>query len=98
MAKVLDTFEFPHGGRKGLDFDFEPYMDGRIHQLEKGVDFAPDVTAETFLGALSRYANSQNLRVNKHVSEDKNTVTIRVKEKKERKPKADKPAAKSGKK
>lgn len=84
MAKVLDTFEFPHGGRKGLDYDFDALLDGQIHQLEKGVDFDMDVSADTFLGSLSRYANSKNLRVNKHVSEDKNTVTVRAREKKEK--------------
>lgn len=90
MAKVLETFEFPHGGRRGLEYDFEPLVDGQIHQLERGVDFDMETTADTFLGALSRYANGRNLRVNKHVSEDKNTVTIRARPKKERKPKAEK--------
>lgn len=84
MAKVLDTFEFPHGGRKGLDYDFEPLLDGQIHQLEKGVDFDMETTADTFLGALSRAANAKNLRVNKHVSDDKNVVTIRARPKKEK--------------
>lgn len=92
MAKVLDTFEFPHGGRKGLDFDFDPLLDGQIHQLEKGVDFDMETTADTFLGALSRAANAKNLRVNKHVSEDKNTVTIRARPKKEKKEATETPA------
>lgn len=87
MPKVLETFEFPHGGRKGLDYDFDSLLDGQIYQLERGVDFDMATTADAFLGALSRYANGKNLRVNKHVSEDKNTVTIRVRPKKERKPK-----------
>jgi len=87
MPKVLDTFEFPHGGRKGMDYDFDNLLDGQIYQLERGVDFDMETTADTFLGALSRYANQKSLRVNKHVSEDKNTVTIRVRPKKEKKEK-----------
>jgi len=85
MPKKLDTFEFPHGGRKGLDYDFAPLCDGSIWELERGVDFPIETTADTFLGALSRYANQRNLRVSKHVSDDKNTVTVRVKPKKEKK-------------
>lgn len=96
MPKVLDTFEFPHGGRKGLDYDFDNLLDGQIYQLERGVDFDMETTADTFLGALSRYANARSLRVSKHISDDKNTVTVRVKPKKEKKvkpePAADSPA------
>lgn len=84
MGKVLDTFEFPHGGRKGMDVDFDQWLDGQIHQLEKGVDWDMETTADTFLGALSRAANAKNLRVNKHVSDDKNVVTIRARPKKEK--------------
>lgn len=85
MPKVLDVFEFPHGGRKGLDFDFDSLMDGQIYQLTVGDgrndDIPADVSPETFLGSLSRYANGKNMRVNKHVSEDKKTVTVRVRPK-----------------
>lgn len=93
MAKTLDTFEFPHGGRKGMDVDFTPYLDGQIYQLEKGVDWPIEITADTFLGSLSRAANAKNLRVNKHVSEDKNVVTIRARPKKEKVAEEDKPKA-----
>ena len=71
MPKVLETFEFPHGGRKGMEFDFDSLLDGNIYQLERGADFDMETSADTFLGALSRYANKKNLRVNKHVSEDR---------------------------
>jgi len=85
MPKVLDTFEFPHGGRKGLEYDFAGLMDGQIYQLSVGDkandDIPSDVSPDTFLGALSRYANAQGMRVNKHISEDKKTVTIRVRPK-----------------
>lgn len=84
MAKVLESFEFPHGGRKGMDVDFDQWLDGQIYQLEKGVDWPIEITADTFLGSLSRAANAKNLRVNKHVSEDKNEVTIRARPKKEK--------------
>lgn len=85
MPKVLDTFEFPHGGRKGLDFDFDSLLDGQIYQLTVGDgrndDIPANVSPEAFLGSLSRYANGKNMRVNKHVSEDKKTVTVRVRPK-----------------
>lgn len=84
MAKVLDTFEFPHGGRKGMDIDFDQWLDGSIYQLEKGVDWDMETSADTFLGALSRAANAKGLRVNKHVSDDKTVVTIRARPKKEK--------------
>jgi len=87
MPTVLETFEFPHGGRKGLEYDFNSLMDGKIYQLVQGDDF--DVSADTFLGALSRAANAQNKRVNKHVSDDKKTVTVRVRPKLEKPEKAD---------
>jgi len=86
MPRKLDTFEFPHGGRKGMDFNFEELCDGSIWELEKGVDWDAGSdeprSAETFLGALSRYANSKDMRVNKHVSNDGNVITIRVRPKK----------------
>lgn len=90
MPKKLDTFEYPHGGRKGMDVDFRDLtgdgtvdlLDGSNWQLERGVDWPMEITADTFLGGLSRAANAQGLRVNKHVSEDKNTVTIRCRPKK----------------
>lgn len=85
MPKVLDVFEFPHGGRKGLEYDFNSLLDGQIYQLTvgdgKNDDIPTDVTPETFLGALSRFANAKGMRVNKHVSEDGKTVTIRVRPK-----------------
>ncbi len=85
MPKVIDTFEFPHGGRKGLDYDFDSLMDGQIYQLTVGDgrndDIPSDVSPESFLGSLSRYANQKGMRVNKHVSEDKKVVTIRVRPK-----------------
>ena len=84
MPKVLDTFEFPHGGRKGMEFDFDSLLDGQIYQLEIGEDIPEDTSADTFLGALSRYANKRDLRVNKHVSEDGKTVTVRVRAKKQK--------------
>lgn len=72
MPRKLDTYEFPHGGRKGMDFNFEELCDGSIWQLEKGVDWdAGEETprsAESFLGALSRYANEKGMRVNKDIA------------------------------
>lgn len=102
MPKKLDTFEFPHGGRKGMDIDFHDLggfdiLNGDSWELERGVDWPMETTADTFLGALSRAANSEGLRVNKHVSEDKNIVTVRARPKKEKVAKEDtaekKPAA-----
>lgn len=98
MPRKLDTFEFPHGGRKGMEFDFESLCDGSIWQLEKGVDWDAGVpveearSAETFLGALSRYANEKGMRVNKDISSSvepkdgekplNDVVTVRVRPKK----------------
>jgi len=87
MPRVLDTFEFPHGGRKGMEYDFESLCDGQIYQLDTGVDFpndgdTPTASAETFLGALSRYANKKGLRVRKDISEDGMVVTVNVNPKK----------------
>jgi flagellar basal body rod protein FlgB len=95
MAKQLDSFEFPHGGRKPMEFDFDGLLDGNIYQLERGIDFDMDTTAETFLGALSRYANKRELRVNKHTSEDGNTVTVRIRPKTQKVEAAPKETAKA---
>jgi hypothetical protein len=89
MAKTLATFEFPHGGRKGMEIDFSEWLDGQIWVLEKGVDWDMETSADTFLGALSSAANAKNLRVNKSVNEAKTEVTIRARPKKEKVEKAE---------
>jgi len=61
MPKKLDNFDFPHGGRKGIDFDWNSILDGGIWQLTQGADFKED--PKTFVGAASRQANQRNLRV-----------------------------------
>jgi len=68
MPEILDTHDFPHGGRKGLEYDFEPFMDGQNYKfsIEEIIE-AGSASADAFLGTLSRYANSQNMRVNKDV-------------------------------
>lgn len=65
MAKALDTFEFPHGGRKGIEYDWDSILDGKIWQLEQGKDFAAD--PKTFIGAVARQANVKNLRVKRQI-------------------------------
>jgi hypothetical protein len=94
MARVLETFEFPHGGRKGMEYDFESLCDGRIHQLDSGDDFpvgenqTPAEAAETFLGALSRYANKKGYRVRKDIAVETEggpaVVTVNVNPKKQK--------------
>lgn len=66
MAKVLDTFEFPHGGRKGIEYDWDSILDGKIYQLVQGTDF--DADPKTFVGAVARQANSRNLRVKRQIN------------------------------
>lgn len=66
MAKALDTFEFPHGGRKGIEFNWDSILDGKIWQLEQGKDFTAD--PKTFIGAVARQANSRNLRVKRQIT------------------------------
>lgn len=68
MAKVLDTFEFPHGGRKGVEYDWDSILDGKIYQLESGKDFDKDVTPKTFVGAVARQANARGLRVKRQIN------------------------------
>lgn len=65
MPKTLDKFDFPHGGRKGIEYDWDSILDGRIYQLEQGKDFA--VEPKTFVGAVARQANERNLRVKRQI-------------------------------
>jgi hypothetical protein len=65
MPKTLDTFEFPHGGRKGIEYDWDSILDGKIHQLKQGEDFTAE--PKTFVGAVARAANSRNLRVKRQI-------------------------------
>lgn len=74
MAKKLATFNFPHGGRKGIEFDWDSILDGEIWQLEQGKDF--DADPKTFIGAVARQANSRNLRVKRLI--DGKTVTLQA--------------------
>lgn len=67
MPKVLDQFEFPHGGRKGIEYDWNSLLDGRIYSMEQGKDFAPDVTPKTFVGALARVASAKGFRVKRQI-------------------------------
>ena len=65
MPKTLDSFDFPHGGRKGIEYDWDSILDGRIYQLEQGKDFTAE--PKTFVGAVARAANSRNLRVKRQI-------------------------------
>lgn len=65
MPKKLSTFDFPHGGRKGIEFDWDSILDGAIWQLEQGKDF--QATPKQFVGAVARQANSKNLRVKRQI-------------------------------
>lgn len=65
MPKTLDSFEFPHGGRKGIEYDWDSILDGKIYQLEQGKDFKEE--PKTFVGAVARAANSRNLRVKRQI-------------------------------
>lgn len=105
-ANEVETFEneggFPHGGRTGMDFDFAELCDGdywTVEQSEWWDGEGKEITADTFLGALARHANANGLRVNKRVSDDKKSVTVRVRPKPPKKEKVEttdgkKPAAK----
>jgi hypothetical protein len=76
---------FPHGGRKGLEFDFAAVCDGdlwNITQSEWWNGEGKEITAETFLGSLSRYANANGLRVNKNPAADGKSVLVRARPKK----------------
>lgn len=66
MPKALETFEFPHGGRKGIEYDWDSILDGKIWQLTQGEDFTAD--PKTFIGAVSRKANERNLRVKRELN------------------------------
>lgn len=77
MPKNLKTFDFPHGGRKGIVYDWETLLDGNIWQLEQGPDF--DVDPKTFVGALARAANAKNMRVKRLI--DGKTLTVQAVEK-----------------
>lgn len=65
MPKVLAKFEFPHGGRKGLDYDWDSILDGKIYQLVQGTDF--QVEPKTFVGAVARAANEKGMRVKRQI-------------------------------
>jgi len=68
MPKTLDSFVFPHGGRKGLEYDWNSLLDGKIYQLEQGKDFPADVTPKTFVGAVARQASPKNLRIKRDIT------------------------------
>lgn len=74
MAKSLKTFDFPHGGRKGIVYDWASILDGSIWQLTQGEDF--DVDPKTFVGAVARAANPLNLRVKRQI--DGKTLTLQA--------------------
>lgn len=74
MPKVLDTFEFPHGGRKGIEYDWDSILTGKIYQLVQGTDFQED--PKTFVGAVARQANARNLRVKRQI--DGKTVVLQA--------------------
>jgi hypothetical protein len=78
MAKALATFEFPHGGRKGIEYDWDSILDGKIWSLTQGEDFDNDVTAKTFVGAVARQANTRELRVKRDISKDGKTVVLQA--------------------
>lgn len=65
MPKTLKTFDFPHGGRKGIVYDWDSILDGSIWQLEQGTDF--DADPKTFVGAVARAANAKNMRVKRQI-------------------------------
>jgi hypothetical protein len=65
MPKVLAKFEFPHGGRKGIEYDWDSILDGKIYQLVQGTDF--DVEPKTFVGAVARAANEKGMRVKRQI-------------------------------
>lgn len=74
MPKVLDTFEFPHGGRKGIEYDWDSILTGKIYQLVQGTDFNED--PKTFVGAVARQANARNMRVKRQI--DGKTVVLQA--------------------
>lgn len=74
MPKKLDTFEFPHGGRKGIEFDWDSILDGSIWQLEQGKDFT--APTKQFVGAVARQANAKGLRVKRQI--DGKTLTLQA--------------------
>lgn len=74
MPKVLDKFEFPHGGRKGIEYDWDSILDGKIYQLVQGTDFKDE--PKTFIGAVARQANSRNLRVKRQI--DGKTIVLQA--------------------
>lgn len=74
MPKALETFNFPHGGRKGIEFDWDSILDGKIWQLEQGTDF--DADPKTFIGAVARAANLKNLRVKRQI--DGKTIVLQA--------------------
>lgn len=67
MPKVLDSYDFPHGGRKGVEFNWDSVLDGKIYQLEQGKDFPDNVSPKTFVGAVARQASAKNLRVKRQI-------------------------------
>jgi len=69
VAKVVENHQFPHGGRKGLVYDWMSLLDGKQYMLTQGEDFPPDVTPKTFVGALARFANNLDpkLRVKRDI-------------------------------
>lgn len=83
MAKALETFEFPHGGRKGIEFNWDSILDGKIWSLTQGEDFTAE--PKTFIGAVARQANLKNLRVKRQI--DGKTIVLQAV------PKATTPAA-----
>jgi len=78
MAKALEQFDFPHGGRKGIEYDWDSILDGKTWSLTQGEDFGEDVTAKTFIGAVARKANEKNLRVKRDISKDGKTVVLQA--------------------
>ena len=67
MPKTLDSFDFPHGGRKGVEYDWNTILDGKIYQLEQGKDFPEKVKVSTFVGAAARAASAKGLRVKRQI-------------------------------
>lgn len=79
MPKKLDSFVFPHGGRKGLDFDFSAILDGSVWQLEQGKDWTDaSYDCKKFANAAARVANQMTppKRVRRHI--DGKIVTIQA--------------------
>lgn len=74
MPKTLDSFDFPHGGRKGVEYDWDSILDGKIYQLEQGKDF--EVEPKTFIGAVARQANARNMRVKRQI--DKKVLVLQA--------------------